>query len=388
MRATFLAGSLLMFLLRASSEAAAPIKVACVGDSITQNSGWSDKLGAKLGAGLHVDELRRLGDDPAEEGRHPTGARAAVHAEPRREPGHRRHHAGDERQQAVQLERAQGRVRRRLRGVDRYVRALPSHPKIYLNLCPPAGTNGYQIVGSVIENEVIPDIKQVAAAKGLPTIDVFDGVRRVTTLDQSLYGSAGDLVHPNAKGAQVIADTVYAALMAAASDGGAGAGARRVARARGGSSKADASVDARARRRRGGRGRRRERRRGTTGGASGTTGRGGGGAAGATGAAGGGAGRAARGGRHGREPRAVPGRLQSPRTRAPAAAPLAARCGDVASRSASASLLRAVRRAPLVAATPRAAQLKVALNSRENAAFDHVGWAPLPKVSFLSFMRP
>ena len=40
------------------------------------------------------------------------------------------------------------------------------------------------------------------------------------TLDPSLYGSAGDQVHPNAKGAQRIADTVYAALIAMATDGG------------------------------------------------------------------------------------------------------------------------------------------------------------------------
>ena len=105
--------------------------------------------------------------------------------------------------------------------VDTYA-ALPSHPKIYLNLCPPAGTNGYQIVGSVIENEVIPDIKQVAAAKALPTIDVFTAFGG-HNLDQSLYGSTADLVHPNGKGAQVIADTVYAALTAPPSDGGAGA---------------------------------------------------------------------------------------------------------------------------------------------------------------------
>lgn len=119
--------------------------------------------------------------------------------------------------------------------IDSYA-ALPSHPKIYLNLCPPAGTNGYQIDGVVIEKEVIPDIEQIAAAKGLPTIDVFAAFGG-HTLDPSLYGSAGDRVHPNAKGAQVIADTVYAALKAVVDGGMDAAGADAA-------SSVDAVVDA------------------------------------------------------------------------------------------------------------------------------------------------
>lgn len=41
----------------ARAALAAPIKVACIGDSITQDSGWSDKLGAKLGAGYTSTNL-------------------------------------------------------------------------------------------------------------------------------------------------------------------------------------------------------------------------------------------------------------------------------------------------------------------------------------------
>src|SRR5450432_72554 len=120
--------------------------------------------------------------------------------------------------------------------IDSYA-ALPSHPKIYVTLCPPAGTNGYAIVGSVIENEILPDIKQIAQEKGVPTIDVFTAFGG-HNLDQSLYGSPADLVHPNAKGAQRIADTVYAALKAAPSDGGTD-GAIGDARADAGSSTGD-----------------------------------------------------------------------------------------------------------------------------------------------------
>jgi MYXO-CTERM domain-containing protein len=201
---------------------AAPIKVACVGDSITQNSGWSDKLGAKLGAGYTSTNYGVSGTTLLKQGDNPywsTTAFTQSHAanpdivvimlgtndsKPFNWNTHKGEFVGD--YEAL---------------VDSYA-ALPSHPKIYLNLCPPAGTNGYQIVGTVIENEVVPDIKEVAAAKGLPTIDVFDAFGG-HNLDTSLYGSLGDLVHPNAKGAEVIADTVYAALTAAPADGGADA---------------------------------------------------------------------------------------------------------------------------------------------------------------------
>jgi lysophospholipase L1-like esterase len=226
--------------LGASSAAAAPIKVACVGDSITQNSGWSDKLGAKLGAGytstnygLSGTTLLKAGDHPYWGSQQYMDSHSANpdivvimlgtnDSKPFNWNTHKGEFVGD--YEAL---------------IDTYA-ALPSHPKIYLNLCPPAGTNGYQIVGSVIENEVIPDIKQVAAAKGLPTIDVFDAFGG-HNLDQSLYGSTADLVHPNAKGAQVIADTVYAALVAEAKDGGADAGGATDGGA--GGAKGDASTD-------------------------------------------------------------------------------------------------------------------------------------------------
>lgn len=213
--------STVLFLARAS---AAPIKVACVGDSVTQNSGWSDKLGAKLGAGYKSTNYGVSGTTLLKKGDHPywstpqfTQSHSANpdivvimlgtnDSKPFNWNAHKGEFVGD--YEAL---------------IDSYA-ALPSHPKIYLNLCPPAGTNGYQIDGVVIENEVIPDIAQIAAAKGLPTIDVFAAFGG-HTLDPSLYGSAGDLVHPNAKGAQVIADTVYAALTAGADGGTDAAGA-------------------------------------------------------------------------------------------------------------------------------------------------------------------
>jgi len=91
--------------------------------------------------------------------------------------------------------------------------AIASKPRIFLNLPPPAGTNGFGISGMIIETEILPLVKQVALKKGVSTIDIFSAFGG-HNFDPSLYGSPTDQVHPGDKGAQKIADTVYAAITA------------------------------------------------------------------------------------------------------------------------------------------------------------------------------
>jgi len=206
----------------ARAALAAPIKVACIGDSITQDSGWSDKLRAgytSTNFGVTTTTLLKNGDTPnwntaAFTRSHSSNPDIVVivlgtnDSKPFNWSAHKGEFVGD--YEAL---------------VDTCA-ALPGHPRIFLNLCPPAGTNSHQIDGAVIENEILPDFRQVAAAKGLTTIDVFSAFGG-HNLDPSLYARPDDLVHPNAKGAQVIADTVYAALLASFAAGGADAAAGR-----------------------------------------------------------------------------------------------------------------------------------------------------------------
>ena len=171
------------------ARAYALTSVACVGDSITQNSGWSDRLGQKLGAaykstnyGLSGTTLLKNGDhtywtSQQFKDSHSSNPDIVVimlgtnDSKPFNWNTHKGEFVGD--YEAL---------------VDSYA-ALPSHPKIYLNLCPPAGTNGFQISGAVIENEMLPLIRQIATEKGVALIDVFTAFGG-HNFDPTLFGSA------------------------------------------------------------------------------------------------------------------------------------------------------------------------------------------------------
>jgi lysophospholipase L1-like esterase len=90
-------------------------------------------------------------------------------------------------------------------------RDLPCHPVVYL-LAPPTAfvrkgkdEVAFKISNVIIENEIIPIIKNVAEKMNAPIIDVFSA-----TKDHPEYFPDG--VHPNAVGNKAIAEIVFNAL--------------------------------------------------------------------------------------------------------------------------------------------------------------------------------
>jgi len=84
--------------------------------------------------------------------------------------------------------------------------ALPSSPRIYLCLPTPLFLEDrFGIRKAVLEQEVIPRIREVALLKKLPIIDLQTPLADKPEL-------FGDFVHPNSQGMQIVATSVAAAI--------------------------------------------------------------------------------------------------------------------------------------------------------------------------------
>ena len=84
-------------------------------------------------------------------------------------------------------------------------RSLPSQPVVWLCLPAPAWSGAWDISDSVIFNDIIPMIQQVAADKGCPVIDFYNGLQG----DSILFP---DGIHPNNAGSAHMAEIFYSAL--------------------------------------------------------------------------------------------------------------------------------------------------------------------------------
>ena len=99
--------------------------------------------------------------------------------------------------------------------VDHFAQ-IPTHPLVYLALPPHAYANSYQIDGTVIHDQILPILREVATAKGIPIVDVD----APTTGHPELFP---DGVHPNDAGHKILAQTIHDGLLASV-DGTGGSG--------------------------------------------------------------------------------------------------------------------------------------------------------------------
>jgi lysophospholipase L1-like esterase len=201
--------------------AQAQTKVACVGDSITQSSGWCENLGTQLGDDYSVMNFGLSGTTLLKAGDHPYWTSDQFTQSHDFAPNIVVIMLGTNDSKPQNWSHEADFVGDYEELIDSYTMLAPT-PDIFLNLPPPAGTNGFGISGMVIEEEILPLVQQVATAKDATVVDVFTAFGG-HDFDPSLFGSTQDQVHPNGAGAQVIADAVYQALTAPpVNQGGAG----------------------------------------------------------------------------------------------------------------------------------------------------------------------
>ena len=79
---------------------------------------------------------------------------------------------------------------------------LPSEPIVYICYPPPVYGTVAGITDTRIKNEVIPKIAEVALKNGVSVIDIYSALSN----QKELFS---DLVHPNQEGARQLAETVY-----------------------------------------------------------------------------------------------------------------------------------------------------------------------------------
>jgi lysophospholipase L1-like esterase len=203
----------LFLLLGVLSATAQPIKVACIGDSITEGSGLESPavnaypavLGRLLGTNYQVVNFGVSGRTLLRKGDYPYWNEAAFR------------NATNSGAKIVTIKlgtndskpynwRYKDQFARDLGELIDVFANLPSRPKVYLCLPVPAYAVNFDINPEVIKDEIIPIIKHVARQKGVMTVDLYTALSGRPDLFP-------DSIHPNVPGAALIARTLHGALL-------------------------------------------------------------------------------------------------------------------------------------------------------------------------------
>jgi acyl-CoA thioesterase-1 len=189
------------------------IRVACVGDSITYGAGVENReennypaiLGAKLGRqfvvgnfGVSGATLQKAGDKPywglpefAQVGEFKPDLILILLGTNDTKPQNWKNRQAFENDARALVEHFAG---------------LPQKPKVWICLPVPVYETQWGINDETLYREIIPALAHVAQEKKLAVIDLYDALSNRPDLFP-------DKVHPNAKGAELIAHTIESALV-------------------------------------------------------------------------------------------------------------------------------------------------------------------------------
>ncbi len=180
------------------------IRVACIGDSLTQLTQYPDYLQVMLGAGYKVSRFSTTGATVLHSTNKPYLNQTAL--------GNATAFLPDV--VVIMLGTNDARINI-YSGIDNFVsdykkivsafQNLTSTPKIWLVKPPPIFENNLSLSNDNLVEGVIPRIAEVAQELGLPMIDVY-----TTLVNYPTYFIDG--VHVNYKGAKVIATEIYKAI--------------------------------------------------------------------------------------------------------------------------------------------------------------------------------
>lgn len=202
--------------LLSSRLLAAPLRVACLGDSITEGAGTSDpvresypaQLAVLLGGDYEVRNFGKGGATLLDVGDLPYRSLPHFAKACAFNPDIIVIGLGTNDSKPYNWQHRE-KFTANYVSIIRQLRELPTHPRIFICQPMPAWPpSGWGISPEVIENELRPMIAEIARVENVGLIDLFTPMR-----DQ--HALTPDHVHPNAAGAAILAQTVAAAIKAA-----------------------------------------------------------------------------------------------------------------------------------------------------------------------------
>ncbi len=211
LRRTLLPVALVLTILAGSLIAAEPVRVACIGDSITAGAGIRDRkmhyptqLGRLLGDGYKVINCGNSGSTLLKNGDKPFWKQRQWKAALEFNPNIVVIKLGTN-DSKPQNWKKKDQFAADYKDMIAQLRKLPAKPKIFICKPVPAFPGRWGITDKVIKGEVIPITLQVAMETKCPVIDLYAALSGKKAMFP-------DTVHPNAAGAGVMAATIAKAI--------------------------------------------------------------------------------------------------------------------------------------------------------------------------------
>jgi acyl-CoA thioesterase I len=194
---------LITLLLETPLAASSEIRVACVGDSITSDTMYTDDLSSMLGANYAVRNFGVGRTTVSLQFNKPYMNQPAFQNAERFNPDIVVIMLGTN--DAYLSEQQRSNFVNDYTTMINSFSSLSSNPKIYIVIPPPVFNNTMGLPADILDNDVIPLVNQTATDLGLSTIDIHTPL-----LDNPEYFKDG--VHPNDEGSLVISSEIYDAI--------------------------------------------------------------------------------------------------------------------------------------------------------------------------------
>jgi lysophospholipase L1-like esterase len=188
-----------------SFDIARPVRVACVGDSITRGTEYTVDLWNSLGPNYVVADFGIGGATVTLNSGTGYNTSVAFKVAKQFQPNIVIIMLGTNDAKAS-LNEANATFIRDYELLVREFKSLPSKPVVWAVLPPPIFNNTMSVSEQLLEQNVIPNIREVSSQMGTGLIDVHTPL--VGHPELFLDG-----VHPSSDGAKVIANTIYTALI-------------------------------------------------------------------------------------------------------------------------------------------------------------------------------